>query len=326
MLADSRVDASGIIAKLLYYAILLITLQIAFGVWGPNPVSDVLTGHRHVAAVRGGRGDHRRGRRGDRAGGARPADAARWAGCPTARCIGTIASVFVWGLGLIAALNQIGVATTVTLPVLITVLATIGGIAVVGVGGGLVRPMQARWDRWLNRAEDGAAAGEGGRGRVPARPRGRGAHGRGAAGPDAGLLAGRSSRWHAGSAHGSQGSPGQPPQGHPPQAWPAAARAACRADPRAAAGAFGPGRRGRPDGAGAARPAPSTVRPGRRLRRARAGRPSSRGGGPGRRFFASEHTASRRTLAQSARSQPSRSAGARSGVPVSRRWSSTPWA
>ena len=40
------------------------------------------------------------------------------------------------GLGVIAALNQIGVATTVTTPVLIAVLATGGGVIVVGVGGG----------------------------------------------------------------------------------------------------------------------------------------------------------------------------------------------
>jgi hypothetical protein len=33
------------------------------------------------------------------------------------------------------------------------VLATIGGVVVVGVGGGLVRPMQDRWERWLGRAE-----------------------------------------------------------------------------------------------------------------------------------------------------------------------------
>jgi hypothetical protein len=152
MLANSPVDASGIIAKLLYYAILLITLQIAFGVWGPNPVSALLTDivnwlPRAVVAViivvvAGAV-----------ARAVRDLLTRTLGSLSYGSLIGTIASVFIWGLGLIAALNQIGVATTVTLPVLITVLATIGGIAIVGVGGGLVRPMQARWDRWLNRAE-----------------------------------------------------------------------------------------------------------------------------------------------------------------------------
>jgi hypothetical protein len=68
--------------------------------------------------------------------------------------VARIVQVFVLALGVIAALNQIGVATAVTTPVLIAVLATVGGVIVVGVGGGMVRPMQQRWDRWLNRAEE----------------------------------------------------------------------------------------------------------------------------------------------------------------------------
>jgi uncharacterized membrane protein len=153
MLSRSKYDASDIIAKLIYYAILLITLQIAFSVFGPNPVSGMLTGivawlPRAVVAivivvVAGAI-----------ARAVRDLVTGALGGLSYGPLLGTLASVFIWGLGGIAALNQIGVATAVTLPVLITVLATIGGIAVVGVGGGLVRPMQARWDRWLNRAED----------------------------------------------------------------------------------------------------------------------------------------------------------------------------
>ncbi len=70
------------------------------------------------------------------------------------RALATAAQAVIIGLGVIAALNQIGVATTVTTPVLIAVLATIGAILAIGVGGGLMRPMQQRWDRWLNRAEE----------------------------------------------------------------------------------------------------------------------------------------------------------------------------
>ena len=74
---------------------------------------------------------------------------------------------------MIAALNQVGIATTVTQPVLIAVLATVAGILIVGVGGGLVRPMQQRWDalagpggtgvRGDPRAGAGLPGGEGGR-------------------------------------------------------------------------------------------------------------------------------------------------------------------
>jgi hypothetical protein len=152
MMSRSSFDASDIIAKLVYYAILLITLQIAFGVWGPNPVSDLLTGivawlPRAIVAiviivVAGAV-----------ARAVRDLITNALGGLSYGSMLGTLASVFIWGLGVIAALNQIGVATAVTMPVLITVLATVGGIAVVGVGGGLIRPMQSRWTRWLDRAE-----------------------------------------------------------------------------------------------------------------------------------------------------------------------------
>ena len=40
-----------------------------------------------------------------------------------------------------------------TLPVLVAILGTIGGILVVGVGGGLIKPMQQRWENYLDKAE-----------------------------------------------------------------------------------------------------------------------------------------------------------------------------
>jgi small-conductance mechanosensitive channel len=43
-LQNSNYDASTIVSKLVYYALLLFVLQLAFGVFGPNPVSALLTG------------------------------------------------------------------------------------------------------------------------------------------------------------------------------------------------------------------------------------------------------------------------------------------
>jgi mechanosensitive ion channel-like protein len=150
-LARSRYDASDLVGRLVYYAVLLFTLQLAFGIWGPNPVSDLIKGvvawlpKAFVAIV-------------IVVVAAAVASAVRdivgnaLGGLSYGRLLANVAAWFLVGLGIIAALNQIGVATTVTTPVLIAVLATIAGILVVGVGGGLVRPMQARWDRWLDRA------------------------------------------------------------------------------------------------------------------------------------------------------------------------------
>src|SRR5688500_18012470 len=43
VLARTRYDASDILAKIVFYTIFLFVLQLAFGVFGPNPISDLLT-------------------------------------------------------------------------------------------------------------------------------------------------------------------------------------------------------------------------------------------------------------------------------------------
>ncbi|MFG2057393.1 hypothetical protein ACGFI9_25575 [Micromonospora sp. NPDC048930] len=149
-LERTKYDASDILAKLAYYAVLLFTLQFAFGVWGPNPISDLIRGvvawlpRAFVAIV-------------IVVIAAAIANAVRdlitgfLGGLSYGRVLADLTAVFILALGVIAALNQVGIATTVTTPVLIAVLATVAGILIVGVGGGLVKPMQDRWGGWLDR-------------------------------------------------------------------------------------------------------------------------------------------------------------------------------
>jgi hypothetical protein len=153
MLDRNNYDASELIARVVYYAVLLIALEVAFGAFGPNPISNILTSivgwlpklivAMLIIVVVGAIARVVR----DLVGRA-------LSGVSYGRMLGTIASVFIWGLGIIAALNQMGIATSITTPVLITVLATIGGVAVVGFGGGLIKPMQQRWETWIGRAEE----------------------------------------------------------------------------------------------------------------------------------------------------------------------------
>jgi hypothetical protein len=96
------------------------------------------------------------------------------------RLVAAAASIAIIALGVIAALDQIGIAAQVTQTILIAVVATIGAILAIGVGGGMVRPMQDRWERLLNAAEreTNAHAFAYERGRLdamnaPARPSGR---------------------------------------------------------------------------------------------------------------------------------------------------------
>lgn len=151
-LSGSRMDASDIVAKLIYYTLLLFVLQLAFGVFGANPISRliedvirflpslvvaiiILVVAASIAAAVKGLLQNMLG------------------GLSYGRTVANIASAFIVFLGVVAALNQVGVATTVTTPVLIAILATIGGVIVVGVGGGLIRPMQQRWEGYLSTAE-----------------------------------------------------------------------------------------------------------------------------------------------------------------------------
>jgi len=151
-LAKSQYDASDIVAKLVKYAVILFTLVIAFNVFGPNPISELLQDVIAflpkiivaiviivvAAAI---------------AKAVKDLISNMLGGLSYGNVLANIASIFILFLGVIAALNQIEVATTVTTPVLITILATIGGVIIVGAGGGLIRPMQSRWEGWLNTAE-----------------------------------------------------------------------------------------------------------------------------------------------------------------------------
>lgn len=159
MLARSNWDAAELIARVVYYAILLIALEVAFGAFGPNPISNILTSivgwlpklivAMLIIVVVGAIARV-----------VRDLVSRLLANLSYGRLMGTIAAVFIWGLGIIAALNQVGIATSVTTPVLITVLATLGGVVVVGMGGGLIRPMQQRWETWINRFENELPAGQ----------------------------------------------------------------------------------------------------------------------------------------------------------------------
>lgn len=150
-LERTRYDASDILARLAYYSVLLFTLQLAFGVWGPNAISDLINAVVAwlprafvaivivvvAAAIANALRDLITGALG---------------GLSYGRLVANVTAIFVLALGVIAALNQVGIATTVTTPVLVAFLATAAGILIVGVGGGLVRPMQQRWEGWLQRA------------------------------------------------------------------------------------------------------------------------------------------------------------------------------
>lgn len=151
-LARSNYDASGLIGRIVYYMLLLVTLQLAFGVFGTNPVSTMLNAivgwlpKAVVAIILVVVGSAIAKVVKDLITGA-------IGGLSYGRFVANVASIAIIAVFSIAALSQIGIAGAVTQPILITILATLGAILAIGVGGGLVRPMQSRWERMLNAAE-----------------------------------------------------------------------------------------------------------------------------------------------------------------------------
>ena len=152
-LGRSPYDAAGLIGKIVYYMLLLVTLQLAFGVFGNNPVSSMLNAvvgwlpkavvaiilvviGSAIAKV------------------VKDLITAAIGGLSYGRFLANLASIAIIALFAIAALSQIGIAAAVTQPILITVLATVGAILAIGLGGGLIRPMQGRWERMLTAAEE----------------------------------------------------------------------------------------------------------------------------------------------------------------------------
>ncbi|MFM9368577.1 mechanosensitive ion channel family protein [Streptomyces sp. Da 82-17] len=160
LLKNASFDLTGLVCRIVYFAMMLITLQLALGAFGPNPVSAMINSlvawlpkaivavvliviAMAVAnAVRG-------------------LVEGALSSTSYGRTVATVLWAAIVALGAIAALGQAGIATTVTQPVLYAILASVAGILVVGVGGGLIMPMRQRWDRWLNTAEQEAARNRG---------------------------------------------------------------------------------------------------------------------------------------------------------------------
>jgi len=150
-LAKSNYDASDIVAKIVFFAIFIPVLSAAIGQLGiaalEAPLAAFITLIPKIlvaivlvvigAAI---------------AGALKKLITDALGGLSYGSALGTAASALVLVLFVKAALDEVGIATNVTSAVLYTVLATIAGVTIVGVGGGLIGPMQSRWEQNLSKA------------------------------------------------------------------------------------------------------------------------------------------------------------------------------
>jgi Conserved TM helix len=148
----SKFDASDILSVVAFWAVFLISLQLAFGVFGPNPVSDLIQGIIAylpnlfaavvilviVAALAKVVTDLLTATLGEVSGG-------EW--------IARAAGMAILVIGVFAALNQLQIAPAIVNGLFYALLAIIVGVAIVAFGGGGIQTARGYWERVSQRAD-----------------------------------------------------------------------------------------------------------------------------------------------------------------------------
>lgn len=151
-LAKSKFDASSLLAQVAFYALMLFVLQLAFGVFGPNPVSDLLHGVIAYlpnvfvaililvigAAI---------------AAAVKEIVEASLGGLSYGRGLAYGASAAILVVAVFAALDQLEIAPVIVTGLFYAILAIIVGSAIVAIGGGGIWTMRSLWERAAQRAE-----------------------------------------------------------------------------------------------------------------------------------------------------------------------------
>lgn len=151
-LARSEYDASDLLAKVVFYGLILVVLQLAFGVFGDNPVSDLIEGlvgylpnvfvailviviAAYVAAA------------------VRDVARSSLGALAYGQALANVAYFAILLVGIFAALDQLEIAPTIVNGLFYALLAIVAGSLIIAVGGGGIQPMRSRWEEWLSRAE-----------------------------------------------------------------------------------------------------------------------------------------------------------------------------
>ena len=151
-LANSNYDASSLVGKVVFYTVFLLALQMAFGVFGTNPISDLLTSVVAylpkvfvailiivvAAAI---------------AAAVKEIVEASLGGLSYGRGLALAASATIVTIGLFAALSQLEIATPIVNGLFYAALAIIVGSAVISIGGGGISPMRTQWEKALSKIE-----------------------------------------------------------------------------------------------------------------------------------------------------------------------------
>lgn len=168
----SEYDASDLLAKLVFYVVALFVLQLAFGIFGPNPISELLTGvigylpRIFVAILIVVIGSAI-------AAAVREVIEAAIGGLSSGRALANIAAGAVLVIAGFAALNQLQIAPAIVNGLFYALLAIVVGASVVAFGGGGIPVARRYVERWAEKADEEqqklSAEAEGAEERIQAR-------------------------------------------------------------------------------------------------------------------------------------------------------------
>jgi hypothetical protein len=157
-LQRTGVDASDAISMLAFWAVLLFVLSLAFGVFGPNPISDLLRGVIAylpnvfaavvvlvIAAALGNVVSDVLGSMLDPVSGE--------------SLVARLAGLAIFAFGVVAALDQLQIAPAIVIGAYYAVLAMGVGVFVVAVGAGGMPTMRGYWERASRAMERRSEAG-----------------------------------------------------------------------------------------------------------------------------------------------------------------------
>jgi len=154
-MARSKYDASTIVSKVVFYALFLIVLQMAFGVFGQNPVSELIEGVIAylpkvfaaivivvVASAIGA--------------GVKTLVENALGGLSYGKPLAVVAGAAPVVIGVFAALDQLQIAEDIVRMTYMALLALVVGSGIIAIGGAGIQPMRQYWERALNRIDEEA--------------------------------------------------------------------------------------------------------------------------------------------------------------------------
>jgi len=152
-LEKSNYDASSILGTIVFYALFLFVLQLAFGIFGPNPISELLAGiiaylpNIFVAIIIIVIGAAI-------AAAAKEIIEASLGGLSYGRGLAFGAGAAIMVIAAFAALDQLKIAPTIVNSLFIALLAIVAGSAVIAIGGGGIQTMNRYWQRAAQKASE----------------------------------------------------------------------------------------------------------------------------------------------------------------------------